>query len=77
MKQRKLSHWLSLAVVLGIGAATLSSLVGLEALQAQVIHNRPPPTASKPLPVKDLRSAIDQTAAIIEGLVTDIQYDSS
>jgi hypothetical protein len=77
MKQSRLRNWLCLAAVSGIGALTIGTLPGLEAVQAQVVHSQPPPTARKPLPIKDLRNAMDQTAAVVEGLVTDIQYDYS
>ena len=77
MKQRKLRNWICLAAVLGIGAATIGYLTSPDAVQSQTISNWPPPTARKPLPVKDLHGAVDQTAAVVEGLVTDIQYDYS
>lgn len=77
MKQRKLRNWIYLAAILGISVTTIGYLTIPEAVQAQTIHDRPPSTARKPLPVKDLRSAVDQTAAVVEGLVTDIQYDYS
>jgi hypothetical protein len=77
MKQSKLRNWIYLAAVLATGAAFTGYMTGTEAVQAQVGPNRPPPTARKPLPVTDLQSAVDQTAAVVEGLVTDIQYDYS
>lgn len=76
MKQRKFRNWIYLAAVLGIGAATIGYLTGPDAVQSQTISERPP-TARKPLPVKDLHSAVDQTAAVVECLVADIQYEYS
>src|SRR4051812_27316685 len=64
----KLRNWICLIAAAGIGVATPS------ALQAQTIHHQPPPAVRQPLPVTDLKSAVDQTAAIVEGVVTDIQY---
>jgi hypothetical protein len=77
MKRSKLRNWIYLAAVSGIGVAIIGYLAIPEAVQAQTIHNQPPPMARKPLPVKDLQSAVDQTAAVVEGSVTDIQYDYS
>lgn len=76
MKQLKLRSWIYLAAVLGIGAATIGYLTGPDAVQSQTVSNGPP-TSRKPLPVKDIRSAVDQTAAVVEGFVADIQYEYS
>lgn len=38
---------------------------------------RPPPTARKPQAVNDLPSAIDQTAVVVEGVVSNIDYEYS
>jgi hypothetical protein len=55
---------------------SLAAAIALSAAaQAEVVDGRPPPTARKSLPVTDLQSAIDQTAAIVEGQVTDVQYE--
>src|SRR5262245_37586181 len=69
MKRSRRRIWIVL-IAAGIGAATLGSPTGLEAGQ-------PPPTARKPRPIVDLQSIVDQTAAGVEGVVTDIRYDYS
>lgn len=65
MPHSKLKHLIWVAATLTAGAAA----------QAEVASNRPPPAARKPLPVTDLRSAMDQTALVVEGQVTEVQYE--
>jgi hypothetical protein len=75
MKQNKLRKWIYLTAISGVGIATIGCLTGPEVTQAQTIHNGPPPTAPKPLPVKDLQSAVSQTAVVAEGRVSKIEYE--
>ena len=77
MKRIGLRNWICLFALAGIGIAVPGSPAALEAVQTQTVHHQPPPTARKPLQVTDLKSAVDQTAMILEGVVTDIQYDYS
>lgn len=62
-----------LVAVIVIGA--VGYLTDIESVRAQDAPRWPPPTARKPVAVNNLHSAVDQTAAVLEGVVTDIQYD--
>jgi hypothetical protein len=54
----------------------LAAILGADvSAQAQVTPRQPPPTALKPQAIDDLKSALQQTATIVEGLVTDIRYE--
>ena len=77
MKRIWLRSWIYCFALTAVGIAVPGSLAALEAVQTQTVHHGPPPTARKPLQVTDLKSAVDQTAMILEGMVTDIQYDYS
>jgi hypothetical protein len=75
MKSRKLRRGVYVAALLGLGAAITTHLARPDSLQAQSAHRSPPATARRPAAVTDLASTINQTAAVVEGSVADIQYD--
>lgn len=81
MKQRKsrvrLGHGVYLAAALGLAAASFDRLTNAGDVQAQDVRSTLPIAGSTPVPIDDLQRAVQQTAAVIEGLVTDIQYDYS
>ncbi len=77
MKAPKFKTWTSLAILTGTGGVLFGSLAGFDTARAEVVHSQAPPTAQKPLAVEDFRSALSQTATIVEGVVTDIRYDYS
>lgn len=74
MKQKRLGAGHYRPAVAAIGAAIAVMLTGTSPIQAQAIQDRPPASALKPQLSKDLRSTLAQTAAVVEGTVTDIQY---
>jgi hypothetical protein len=76
MKRNDLRNWIYRAALAGL-IAMPGSLAALGAGPAQTVHQSPPPTARQPYQVTDLKSAVDQTAVIVEGLVSDIQYEYS
>jgi hypothetical protein len=65
MTRIKLRQLISWAAVLATSTAA----------QADVVDGRPPATASKPSAVTDLRSAMAQTAVVLEGRVSDVRYE--
>ena len=71
-KRSKLGSGLCLAAIVGTVAVTLDYLSGAAAVQAQAVRS-----GNQAMAVSDLESAISQTAAVVEGWVTDIKYDYS
>jgi hypothetical protein len=76
MKQRRVRNGLFFAAALAIAAAITGHVSG-PAADAQAVRIPPPPASGVPIPVVDLQSALTQTSAVIEGLVTAIQYEYS
>lgn len=77
MKQRTIRQGVYFAGALALAAVTLDHMTNTAGVQAQV-GREPIPSASTGLaPVDDLQSAAKQTAAIVDGIVADIQYDYS
>jgi len=72
-----LRHGMYLAAALGLAAASFDHLTHTGGVQAQAVRGTPPLAPGTPEPVDDLQRAVEQTAAVIEGLVFDIQYDYS
>jgi len=66
----KTMKWMKVGMLALLGAMNAT-------VQAQAGTDPTPSAARQPFPVKDLQSAIAQTAAIVEGEVSDIQYDYS
>lgn len=66
----------TLAVLCSIAAATIGLAAGAIAAPASA-DGRPPAGARKAEAVRDLKSAIAQTAAVVEGRVVDIQHEFS
>lgn len=62
MHRTRLKNWLCLTAALAIAGS------------GQAVA-KPPSSARKPMAVTDLASAVDQTAAVVEGQVTDISYE--
>jgi hypothetical protein len=73
----RLRHGMYLAAALGLAAASFDHLTHTGGVQAQAVRGTLPLEATTPGPVDDLQRAVEQTAAVIEGLVFDIQYDYS
>ena len=73
----RLRHGIYLAAALGLSAASLDHLTHIGGVQAQAVRSAPPLAEGTRGPADDLKRAVDQTAAVIEGLVFDIQYDYS
>ena len=77
MKQGTIKQGVYFAGALALAAITLDYMTNTAGVQAQV-GREPIPSASIGLaPADDLQSAAKQTAAIVDGIVTDIQYDYS
>ncbi|HSI60812.1 MAG TPA: hypothetical protein VLA16_24860 [Ideonella sp.] len=77
MKQDKLRQWTYRAALCGVGAVALGHLVNPPAAQAQSARQVAPAAARQPAAVVDLRSTVDQTAAVVEGVVADIRHEYS
>ena len=77
MKQDKLRQWTYRAALCGVGAVALGHLVNPPAAQAQAARQVVPAAARQPAAVVDLRSTVDQTAAVVEGVVSEIRHDYS
>jgi hypothetical protein len=75
MKQRKVRYGLFFAAVLAGAAAITSHVTGPVAVGAQAVRRPPPAASGVAMPVEDLQSALSQTSAVIEALVTAIQYE--
>lgn len=67
MRRGQFAAWMGITAVLTLGTA----------VPAPAAPGKPPPTAARPAPVTSMASALRQTAAIVEGLVTDIRYEFS
>jgi hypothetical protein len=77
MKRRKVRNRLLVAAALAIAVAATSHVIGPATVGAQDVRKPQLPSSGVPLPVVDLQSALTQTSAVIEGLVTAIQYEYS
>jgi hypothetical protein len=77
MKHGKFKHGVYLAAALALTAATFNHLGPTTGVQAQDIRTPQALERGKLGPVNDLASAASQTAAIVEGVVADIQYEYS
>jgi hypothetical protein len=77
MRQRTIRQGVCVAGALALAAITLDYMTNGAGVQAQVAREPIPPASIGPAPVDDLQSATAQTAAIVDGIVTDIQYDYS
>ncbi len=77
MTQSKTTHRICRTIIWSMAALVLGSAVRLEVAQAQVANHQAPATARKAAPITDLASAVRQTAAVVEGVVSDIRYDYS
>jgi hypothetical protein len=73
----KLRHGVSLAAALAFGAASFDHLTTTSSVQAQAVRRPAPPAAVSLTPADDLHKAVTQTAAVVEGLVTDIKHEYS
>jgi hypothetical protein len=77
MKQRTIRQGVYLAGALALAAITFDYVTQSGAVEAQIAREPIPSPSIGPAPVDDLASAAKQTAAIVDGIVTDIQYDYS
>ena len=76
MKQSRIRQGVYLAAALALAAVSFDHFTN-RSVQAQDVRTPLPLDAGKLAPAEDLRSAVSQTAAIVEGIVTDIQYEYS
>ena len=77
MRQRTIRQGVYFAGAVALAAITLDYTTNTAGVQAQV-GREPITSASTGLaPADDLQSAAKQTAAVVDGIVTDIQYDYS
>jgi ribosomal protein L17 len=77
MKHSKIRQGVYLATAVALAAVTIDHVTNTRGVQAQIARE---PFSARPIgpaPIDDLQSAINQTAAIVEGVVVDIQYDYS
>jgi hypothetical protein len=79
MKQDRgnIKRGLYLVTAVGLAAASFDPLTNTGGVEAQAVRNLTPLAPSGPAPINDLQSAMRQTAAVVEGVVTDIHYDYS
>lgn len=77
MRQRTIRQGVFLAGALAFAAIALDHISHTTAVQAQIAREPILSAPTGPAPVDDLQSAATQTAAIVDGIVTDIQYDYS
>ena len=77
MKHGKFRHGVYLAAAIALTAATFNHLGQTAGVQAQDVRTPLPLERGQVGPVSDLASAAAQTAAIVEGVVADIQYEYS
>ena len=77
MRQRTIRHGVCVAGALALAAITLDYTTNRTGVHAQIAREPIPSASIGPAPVDDLASAANQTAAIVDGIVTDIQYDYS
>jgi len=77
MKQGTFRQGVYLVAALALAAVTFDHFSSTKSVQAQDIRTPLPLEPSKLAPVDGLQSAVNQTAAIVEGVVTDIQHDYS
>ena len=76
MKQSRIRQGVYLAAALALAAASFDHFSS-KSVQAQDVRIPLALEPGKLAPADDLRSAVSQTAAIVEGFVSDIQYDYS
>lgn len=76
MKQSRIRQGVYLAAALALAAVSFDHF-GNRSVQAQDVRLPIALEPGKLAPAVDVRSAVSQTAAIVEGFVTDIQYDYS
>ena len=76
MKHSRIRQGVYLAAALALAAVSFNDFSN-KSVQAQDVRIPLPLAPGKLAPADDLRAAVSQTAAIVEGLVTDIQYDYS
>ena len=76
MKQSTIRQGVYLAAALALAAVSFDHFSN-KSVQAQDVRIPIALEPGKLAPADDLRSAVSQTAAIVEGVVTDIQYDYS
>jgi hypothetical protein len=77
MKQPTITQGVYFAVALALAAVTLDYMTNTAGVQAQVGREPIPPASTGLAPADDLQSAAKQTAAVVDGIVTEIQYDYS
>ena len=77
MKQGKFRQGAYLVAALALAAVTFDHFSSTKSVQAQDIRTPLPLAPGKLAPVDGLQSAVTQTAAIVEGVVADIQHDYS
>jgi len=77
MKHSRIRKGVCLAAALALAAVTFDHFGSTRSVQAQDVRTPLPLAPGKLGPAEDLPSAVNQTAAIVEGVVTDIQYDYS
>lgn len=76
MTQSRIRQGVYLAAALALAAVSFTHF-GNNSVQAQDVRIPIALEPGKLAPAVDVRSAVSQTAAIVEGIVTDIQYDYS
>lgn len=76
MKQSRIRQGVYLAAALALAAVSFDHFSN-KSVQAQDVRIPIALEPGKLAPADDLRSAVSQAAAIVEGVVTDIQYDYS
>jgi hypothetical protein len=76
MKHSRIRQGVFLAAALALAAVSFDHFSN-NSVQAQDVRIPLPLEPGKLVPADDLRTAVSQTAAIVEGVVTDIQYDYS
>jgi hypothetical protein len=75
MKQRNIKRGVYLAAALAFTAVSFNHLSDI--VEAQDVRKPQQAAADRPAPVADLQSAVQQTAAVVEGVVTDVQHEYS
>jgi hypothetical protein len=77
MKQGKVRQGLYLAAAVALAAVAIDHVTSTKSVQAQDIRTPLQPEPGKLAPVDSLHGAVSQTAAIVEGFVSDIQHEYS